>query len=70
MRDKSTDHLYLTKLKAVFGLNPYYIRDGIGEPLLPNSPELVYKYKNNIPNTVKMTLYPNINFTIIEDLPE
>lgn len=59
-----------TKFKKALGFNPIYLRFGEGEPLLPNSPELVYKYKNNIPNTEKMTLYPNINFTKIEDLPE
>ena len=58
------------KFKKALGFNPIYLRFAEGEPLLPNSPELVYKYKNNIPNTEKMNLHPNINFRKIEDLPE
>jgi len=68
--NRSFGNKVLTKLKAVFGLNPYYIRDGIGEPLLPNAPELIYRYKNNVPVNEPVNLYPNINFRNIEDLPE
>lgn len=35
------------KFKKALGFNPIYLRFAEGEPLLPNSPELVYKYKNN-----------------------
>ena len=61
--------LVLSKMQDALGINKEYIMFGIGEPLLPNSPELVYKYKNNIADT-KTTLHPNINFRKIEDLPE
>lgn len=61
-KDSNFGSVVLDPLAAYFGFNPAYIRYGKGEPLLPNSPELVYLYmqlpdknifKNNADNIDK-----------------